>query len=119
MLSKEKRITERKEFDRFFGFTFKKKYGKSLAGAYFIIKGMRNEHKTSRFGFIVNNKIDNRATVRNKIKRRLREIVRLNFAKIKDNIDFLIVVKPAVKDRTKADLEREFFLLMGKLGALK
>lgn len=119
MLSREKRITERKEFDRFFGFSFKKNFGKSWSGAYFIIKAMKNEKKTSRFGFIVNNKIDNRSTVRNKIKRRLREIARLNFAKIKDNIDFLVIVKPAAKDKTKIELEHEFLNLMNKLGALK
>lgn len=119
MLPREKRITERKEFDRFFGFSFKKNYGKSWSGAYFIIKAMKNEKKTSRFGFIVNNKTDNRSTVRNRIKRRLREIVRLNLVKVKDNIDFLVIVNPRAKDKTKDELEREFFLLMNKLGALK
>src|SRR3989338_3939222 len=107
------------EFDVFFGYTFKKRYGKSMAGAFFVVKAMRNEYKSSRFGFIVNNKIDNRATVRNKIKRRLREIARLNFTKLKDGIDILIVVKPTAKGKSMIELEREFKYLLDKLGIFK
>jgi ribonuclease P protein component len=119
MLSKEKRILKKGEFDAFFGYAFKRKYGKSMAGSFFVVKAMKNKYKSSRFGFIVNNKIDNRSTARNKIKRRLREIARLNFAKLKESIDILIVVKPSAKGKSLVELEREFSYILDKLGIFK
>lgn len=62
------------------------------------IKYLKNNLPHSRFAFIVSNKIDQRATVRNKIKRRLREIIHQKLGKIKKGLDILIITKPEIKN---------------------
>mgnify|MGYP000526293949 CR=1 FL=1 len=76
------------------------------------IKFIRNNLKNSRFCFIISSKIDKRATVRNKIKRRLREIVRQNLEKIKPGFDILIFARFGIKElnfwQMKEKLEQLF-----------
>jgi ribonuclease P protein component len=72
----------------------------------------------ARVGFIVANTIDNRATARNLIKRRLRAIVRLKLTAMK-NFDCLIIAKPAIKGKTYQELEKEVLYLLRRTGVLK
>ena len=97
MLPKENRITKQKEFDTFFGKTFKENRGTNVSGRFLILKLFENKSKQTRVGFLVNNKVDKRATARNLIKRRLRQAVRLNLANIKGNNDILFIAKPNIK----------------------
>jgi len=118
MLRKENRIAKQHEFDRFFGINFKKNRGVSAAGGFIIVKAFPSPRAKTRIGFIVANTIDNRATARNLIKRRLREIVRLKLPALK-NYDCLIIAKPACKGKTYAELEREAIYLFRRVGLLK
>jgi ribonuclease P protein component len=98
MLEKKYRITKQKEFDQFFGQNFKKLGGRSVSTKEFVFKYYENGQKLSRFAFITSNKLDNRATVRNKLRRQLRDVVRLNLLKLKKNVDVLLVCqKPILK----------------------
>lgn len=92
MLPRKYRLAKEKDFKTLAkngGFSFTKELG---------IKYLKNNLNFSRFGFVVSNKIDKRATVRNKIKRRLREIVYQNLDKFKLSFDILILTKPAIKN---------------------
>ena len=89
-----------------------------MAGKFMIVKAMDNNLSRSRVGFIVNNKIDKRATARNRIKRQLREIIRLNLFKIKGNNDIIIIVKPAIKEKSSAEIKAEMGYLFDKLRLL-
>ena len=84
----------RKEKD----FTLVVKKGKTIFSPEINFKFIKNNLKNSRFGFIVSTKIDKRATVRNKIKRRLREVIYQNLKKIKTGFDIIILTKPAIKN---------------------
>lgn len=83
--------------------------GRKVFGKYFIIRYLPNLEKNSRFSVIVSNKISKKATVRNKIKRRVREIIRKNLDKFVQNYDMIITVMSPVTELdfagTRAELE--------------
>jgi len=118
MLSRQNRISKQLDFDRFFGIKFKQKHGASAADGFMIVKALPSVRSKARFGFIVANTIDNRATARNLIKRRLREIVRLKLQAM-NNLDCLVIAKPGSKGKTYKELEREALYLFRKVGLLK
>jgi ribonuclease P protein component len=104
MLKKNLRIRKQKEFD----FLYRK--GKKLRSKYFIIIFVANDIGFNRFAFIVSTKVDKRAVVRNKLKRRMREIIKANYEKIKPNFDFIIIALPQAGkvdfNGLKEDIER-------------
>lgn len=118
MLKKENRITKQKEFDAFWGKDFKQKNGLNSAGKFLIVKVFKNDLKFTRFGFIVNNKIDKRATERNKIKRRLRDIVQEELKNIKGEYDCLIITKPSIKKQELEEIKVELIGILKKLKLL-
>jgi len=89
--------------------------GKSFFLKELGLKYLKNNLDYSRFGFVVSTKIDKRATVRNKIKRRLREIIYQNLKKIKLGFDILILTRPEIKKldfrQIKEILEKIFIKL--------
>jgi ribonuclease P protein component len=106
MLKKNARITKQRDFD------FLYKQGKRLKSKFFAVVFITNNVGFNRFAFIVSSKVDKRAVVRNKLKRRMREIIRANYQKIKPSFDFIIIALPqSVKvsfEELKADLETFF-----------
>ena len=77
------------------------KNSKSLRSSLFILKIKKNKLGLDRFGFVVSQKVSKRATVRNKIKRRLSEVIR---AEIKN----IYPVKSAPQSGTMSCEARQF-----------
>lgn len=75
--------------------------GKSIDTPLFAIKYLYNRDKISHFGVITSQKISKKAVVRNKIRRRIYESIRL-FLKEKEeseiNIDAIILSKKRLVD---------------------
>ena len=69
MLPKTNRLTKKKDFENVF------KKGKGIKGDFLILRFVGNKTKTCRFGIVVSKKISKKATVRNKIKRRIRAAI--------------------------------------------
>ncbi|MBU1132494.1 ribonuclease P protein component [Patescibacteria group bacterium] len=115
MLPKTNRITKQKEFDRFFGKNFHQVRGINLSSSHLILKYYPNNRTVSRFGLLVSNKIDKRATARNRIKRQLRESIHLNLPNFKTNIDALIIAKPSIKNVESVDLRKELLNIFRKV----
>lgn len=88
MLPKPNRLKKKKDFERVF------KEGKGYKENFLYFKIANNGLKTSRFGFIVGKNFSGKATQRNRIKRRLREAVRMNLPNIKSGFDVIIIVLP-------------------------
>lgn len=90
----EKQLSLRKNRD------FERVYKKSKAfyNRDFTILVRNNGYKNPRFGFSISKKIG-KANQRNKLKRRLREIVRLNYSSI-NNVDIVIIPKKHTVDFT-------------------
>jgi ribonuclease P protein component len=69
MLPKANRLTKKKDFDVVF------RGGKTVRGDFLMAKVLESQLPASRFGFVVSKKVSSKATVRNKVKRRLRDAV--------------------------------------------
>ena len=60
-----------------------------------------NNRGFTRVGVVVSKKVDKRATVRNRIRRRVYEVVRLNFEMVPKKMDYLFVVYAKDVERMK------------------
>lgn len=69
----------------------------------------------SRFAFVAGRHIG-RATTRNRVKRRLREIVRRHLDTIEPGHDCLVVARPALVTAEYAELERIVLTLLTRAG---
>jgi len=92
MLKQKNRLTKKKDFDS----AFKQGRGFKQGLLYFKIKN--NNLDSSRFGFIVSKKFSKKAVERNKIKRRLREIIKKELPRIKKPIDVIIIINPGLEN---------------------
>lgn len=95
MLAKINRIKKKKDFEIIF------KKGKILKSSLFILRFLKNDLEQSRFGFIVSQKVSKNATERNKIRRRLSEVIKenlksANLPKAKNNnFDLVFISLPS------------------------
>jgi len=113
MLSKKYRLQKDKDFDLVF------KKGKNLGSEFLFLKLRKNGLEISRFGFILSKKISKNATVRNKIKRRLREIIRKKLNDIKPGFDVVIGTKIGVIDKSYPEMKRQVEELLKKSKLIK
>ncbi len=99
MLPKANRLKKNKDFERVF------RVGEGYKEDFLFLKIRENNLETSRFGFVVSKKFSKKALIRNRIKRQLREIVKLKLSKIKKGIDGVILVRPGLRDKDFWELE--------------
>lgn len=78
------------------------------------IKFLRNNLSVTRFAFMVGLKISKKATQRNKIRRRLNEIIRLNLSQIKKGYDVMVMTKPEISGKEYQETEKELMGLFKK-----
>ena len=101
MLSQQNRLKNKKDFDRVF------KYGKSSKNDFLLLKFKNNNLEDSRFGIVVGKKVSKKAVVRNKIKRRLTEIIKKKLDKIKRGIDVVLITNPGLEKEKFKNLEEK------------
>jgi len=104
MLPKENRLTKTKNFKRVW------QKGKGLFKKELGVKWVKNDLDVSRFAIIVSLKISKKATQRNKVKRRLREIVWKNLNRIREGCDVIIITRPGILELDYWQIEE---ILMG------
>ncbi|MFA7244265.1 MAG: ribonuclease P protein component [Patescibacteria group bacterium] len=86
MLPKQNRLRTNKDFQKIF------KSSKPIYTENLVFRVAKGRDK-SRFGFVVSNKIDKRASRRNALRRRLRAIVQETWPQINQGFDVAIMVK--------------------------
>jgi ribonuclease P protein component len=69
-----------------------------------VVSALANDLPYSRFGFAVSSRIGN-AVVRNRIKRRLREIIRLRMATIRPGCDIILIARKPIRSAEYHQLE--------------
>ena len=111
MLQKQNRLTKEKDFERVF------KLGESFFTKVIGFKLLKNNLSFSHFGFVVSNKIAKKANKRNRLKRQMREIVRLKIKKgeIKSGWDVVLIARPGVLEKDYQQLEKEIEYGLGKI----
>lgn len=108
MLPKENRLTKEKEIGQVY------QNGQNFHGQFIGLKVLKNKLLISRFCFVVSNKIAPKAVRRNRIKRQLREIIRLKLGRIKPGTDCLIIAKKGVTELEYKQMEEEMIGLLKK-----
>jgi len=115
MLNKVNRIQKSGDFNKIFRQSRPVQSGKITIRA---IAG--NQEKPSRFGFIISNKIDKRATRRNSLKRRLRSIAREILPQIKKGNSIIVLVRENFSTPYNFQEIRQTFIEgIGKAGLLQ
>lgn len=88
--------------------------GKSAGTSRIVIYCTKNRTGKNRIGFTVSTKLG-KAVHRNKIRRRLREIYRLNIGHLKPGYDMVVVARMKSRYSAYGELERDYLYLLEKL----
>lgn len=65
----------------------------------------KNTLPASRFAVIVSNKIDKRATARNRMKRLVRESIRHLLPQLATPVDYIVFIRSNISDKTQKEVE--------------
>lgn len=91
------------------------RHGKSYADAKLVIYYRKKDPALPfRVGFSVGKKIG-KAVQRNRIKRVMREVVRLHAAHIPNGIDLVLIARPKISEQPFREVEKSFLYIMRKL----
>ncbi len=97
MLPLKNRLLKKKEFEGVF------KKGENFKKGFLGLKFINNDLSYNRFGFVVSKKVSPRAVDRNKIKRKLRHLIKEFLPEIKPGNDIVLIVFKKEKE-VKKDL---------------
>ena len=92
--------------------------GKQAVTPYMVVYCRRNRLDDNRLGYTVSVKLGH-AVVRNRIRRRLREIARLNAARLQPGWDIVVVARVRAVGAPYAKLDAAFLKACAALGILK
>ena len=106
MLSKEHKLKKDNDFK---GVFIKGRYSQNDI---IKIKFFKNNLEISRFAFLVGLKISKKATVRNTLRRKLEEIIRLKISQIKTGFDVVVMVNPEILKRDYHEIEDGLITLL-------
>ena len=90
------------------------KKGKPFYSPQITFKLLKNNQQESRFGIVISAKVSKKAVVRNQLKRRISEILRLSLAKIKPGFDVMILINKALIEKNYQEIEKELNSLLKK-----
>ncbi len=109
MLEKKARIRTSKEYKNVFAL------GKRFSGRFLIMYYIKRKPGENRFGFITNKKIG-KAVIRNKVKRRLRAIVRKYRKAVTAKYDVILVARANIGKGSFQEIEKDYVTIMKKAG---
>ena len=98
-------------------YEFRRMYakGKSGVSSCLVVYYRKNRLGHNRLGVTVSTKLGH-AVVRNRVRRRLREIFRLNQSGLAQGYDMILVARTRAVGAEYRELERAFLNVCGKLG---
>ena len=98
-------------------YEFRRMYarGKSGVSSCLVVYYRKNRLGHNRLGITVSTKLGH-AVVRNRVRRRLREIFRLNQSGLAQGYDMILVARTRAVGAEYRELERAFLSVCGKLG---
>ncbi|MEK7664613.1 MAG: ribonuclease P protein component [Patescibacteria group bacterium] len=119
MLSAKNRLRKKKDFKAIFSAQGGKN-NKSFKEGFLILKIAENNTKENRFGFIVSQKVSKKAVIRNKIKRKLREIIRLKIknSQLLSGKDIILISLPGIEKISFFEIEKLAEKIFKKAGLI-
>ena len=109
MISRGFRLRKATDFSKTY------KFGKSYNNPGFYIKTLSGQGGVSRFAVVVPKKVSKRAVDRNRARRRIYEIIRLNLPKISPGYTIIITVKSDLEATPPKSLESDLLQGLRKL----
>lgn len=111
-MDKSNRLTKREYFDKVY------RYGKSAANHQFVLYYMpQPAQDTFRLGVSVSKKLGN-AVVRNRIRRLMKEIVRLNADRFPAGYDLIVIARKPVVEMSYQELEKSMLHVLKRASLL-
>ncbi len=92
--------------------------GKSASSSSLVLYVRRNGQRGNRLGITVSTKVG-KAVVRNRVRRRLREIYRLHEGELALGVDLVLVARVRSAQVRYRALERDFLRIADKLGIVR
>ncbi len=92
--------------------------GRSAVSGGVVVYCLKNRQGMSRLGVTVSTKLGH-AVVRNRVRRRLRELYRLHKAEMLSGYDVIMVARVRAVEMPYAKLERQYLRCLGELGLMK
>ena len=92
-------LKKKKDFEKVF------KEGKGFKEDFLILKIVKNNLETNRFGIIVSQKVSKKTPIRNKIKRRIRALIRSRLSKTKKGVDGVFITLPGLENQDFWEIE--------------
>lgn len=99
MLSRPHRLSLEKDIKTLFA------KGKGVFDSCAGLKFRPNGKERSRFAVVVGTKVSKSAVVRNRIRRQIREVIRLRLGEIKPGFDVMFMVRKEAEGKTYSELE--------------
>ena len=110
MLAKGFRLRKKEEVNLVF------RTGKSVSLPEFALRFLPNDLSHSRVAVLAGVKLSKKAPVRNRIKRRLRELTRLYFGQLPVGLDLLVIARRVeLSDMDFGELTKKFLALVAKI----
>lgn len=111
MLKKENRLSTKFEFN------ITRKYGKKISGRCFHLFYLqpKNYKGPTKIGFVISNKFDKRAVVRNKVKRKFREIFRKSLEIFPQDLWVVVHPKFICIDKSYEEISADINSVLSKI----
>ena len=106
------RLKKHREFEKVYV------HGKSLGGSTVAFYFCPNDLGYPRAGFVASKKISKRAVDRNRAKRLMREVFRLNKHRIKP-VDLIFIARKGILGKRYQEVEKDFLKLARRAGILR
>jgi len=112
-VEKNYRLAKREDFNKVY------RYGKSMANHQFVLYYLpQPKLEAFRLGVSVSKKLGN-AVVRNRLRRMMKEIVRLGKDQIAPHYDYVLIARKPVAEMEYHDMEKSLFHVIRKASLLK
>lgn len=112
-MQRKLRLRKREDFNAVY------RYGKSFANSQFVVYWRRRPQEGSfRMGVSASGKLGG-AVVRNRLRRMVKEIVRLNASKLQEDTDLILIVRKPALNLPYKQMEGSILHVLRKAGLLK
>lgn len=91
------------------------KKGQKLFSPVFSIKFVENREKTNKFAVIISKKVTPKAIQRNRLRRQIYEILRLNDDQSENKYNIILIGSPKIIGMTYSEMEQNIKSLLKKI----